>query len=144
RASNAQYQFTLQGDDVRELNEWAPKVLKKIRTLPGLADVNIDQQNKGLQTSLRVDRDTAGRLGITQAAVDATLYDAFGQRQVSTMYTPLNQYHVVMEAAPPRWRRFTSSSGSSTSHSSTRSRSCRRCRRRAWGRWWHCCCATRS
>jgi multidrug efflux pump len=104
RSSNAQYQFTLQGDDVRELNEWAPKVLKKVRTLPGLADVNIDQQNKGLQASLEVDRDTAARIGITQSAIDSTLYDAFGQRQVSTTYTPLNQYHVVMEAAPQFWQ----------------------------------------
>src|ERR671929_1393331 len=100
RLSGAQYQFTLQGDNVRELNEWAPRVLNKIRTLPMLTDVNSDQQDRGLEASLVIDRATASRLGISTAAIDDTLYDAFGQRQVSTMYKSLNQYHVVMEAAP--------------------------------------------
>jgi multidrug efflux pump len=100
RTSGAQYQFTLQGDNVRELNEWAPRVLSKIRTLPILTDVNSDQQDRGLEASLVIDRATASRLGISTAAIDDTLYDAFGQRQVSTMYKQLNQYHVVLEVAP--------------------------------------------
>jgi len=100
RSSGAQYQFTLQGDNVRELNEWAPRVLNKIRTLPLLTDVNSDQQDRGLEASLVIDRATASRLGISTAAIDDTLYDAFGQRQVSTMYKQLNQYHVVLEVAP--------------------------------------------
>jgi multidrug efflux pump len=97
RASSSQYQYTLQGNDSRELFEWAPKVLQKLRTLPQLADVNSDLQNKGLEASLVIDRATASRLGISSQAIDSTLYDAFGQRFVSTIYTSLNQYHVVME-----------------------------------------------
>jgi multidrug efflux pump len=104
RQSNALYQYTLQGSDLRELNQWAPRLLQKMRTLPMLTEVNSDQQNSGLQATLVVDRDTASRLGLTQQQIDDTLYDAFGQRQVSTMYTPLNQYHVVMEAAPQYWQ----------------------------------------
>jgi multidrug efflux pump len=104
RSSQAQFQYTLQGDNITELNAWAPKVLETIRKLPGLADVNTDQQNHGLQSTLDYDRPTAARLGIAPADIDATLYDAFGQRQVSTMYTPLNQYHVVMEASPEFWQ----------------------------------------
>ncbi len=101
RPSSTQYQYTLQGDDARELFEWAPKVLQKLKTLPQLADVNSDLQNKGLEASLIIDRMTASRLGITPQAIDSTLYDAFGQRFVSTIYTPLNQYHVVMEVDTP-------------------------------------------
>jgi len=104
RLSGAAYQFTLQGDDLQELNLWAPRMLRKLQTLPGLVDVNSDQQNRGLQASLVIDRDTAARLGITPQMIDDTLYDAFGQRQVSTTYTQLNQYHVVMEAAPEYWQ----------------------------------------
>jgi len=104
RMSNAQYQFTLQSDDLTELNQWAPKVLKKLRTVKILTDVSSDQQNSGLEANVVVDRDTASRLGLSQQAIDDTLYDAFGQRQVSTMYTPLNQYHVVMEVAPQFWQ----------------------------------------
>jgi multidrug efflux pump len=104
RMSNAQYQFTIQSDDLNELNQWAPKVLKKLRTVKILADVSSDQQNSGLEANVVVDRDTASRLGLSQQAIDDTLYDAFGQRQVSTMYTPLNQYHVVMEVAPQFWQ----------------------------------------
>jgi multidrug efflux pump len=104
RSSGAQYQFTLQGDNIKELNEWAPRVLDKIRQLPILTDVNTDQQDRGLETSLVLDRSTASRLGISTAMLDDTLYDAFGQRQVSTMYTPLNQYHVVLEVAPLFWQ----------------------------------------
>jgi multidrug efflux pump len=104
RNSAAQYQYTLQGDDVKELNDWAPQVYNKLRRLPQLADVNSDQQTHGLQASLVIDRETASRLGISSQLIDDTLYDAFGQRQVSTMYTPLNQYHVVMEVDPQFWQ----------------------------------------
>jgi len=104
RASAAQYQYTLQGDDVKQLNDWAPKVFAKLRSLPALADVNSDQQTRGLEASLVIDRGTASRLGLSSQDIDNTLYDAFGQRQVSTMYTPLNQYHVVMEADPRFWQ----------------------------------------
>jgi multidrug efflux pump len=104
RLSGAQYQFTLQGDNVRELNEWAPRVFNKMRSLPILTDVNSDQQDRGLEASLVIDRATASRLGISTAAIDDTLYDAFGQRQVSTMYKQLNQYHVVLEVGSDFWQ----------------------------------------
>jgi multidrug efflux pump len=104
RGGNAQYQYTLQGDNTQDLLAWAPRVQQKLRTLKQLVDVNSDQQNKGLQASLVIDRATAARLGITPAMIDNTLYDAFGQRQVSTMYQQLNQYHVIMEAAPQFWQ----------------------------------------
>jgi multidrug efflux pump len=100
RQSNAQYQYTLQGEDLNELNTWAPQLLAKMRGLPELRDVNTDQQDKGLQAQLVIDRDTASRMGVAAQDIDNALYDAFGQRQVSTMYRPLNQYHVVMEVAP--------------------------------------------
>ncbi|MGO9434159.1 MAG: multidrug efflux RND transporter permease subunit [Terracidiphilus sp.] len=100
RGSNAQYQYTLQGEDLNELNTWAPQLLEKMRKIPELRDVNTDQQDKGLQAQLVIDRDTASRLGVAAQDIDNALYDAFGQRQVSTMYRPLNQYHVVMEVAP--------------------------------------------
>ncbi|HXO18649.1 MAG TPA: efflux RND transporter permease subunit, partial [Thermoanaerobaculia bacterium] len=104
RSSGAQYQYTLEGDDSAELLQWAPRVTQKLRTLPELVDVNTDQQNKGLQELLVVDRATASRLAITSQMVDDTLYDAFGQRPVSTMYQQLNQYHVVMEVEPRYWQ----------------------------------------
>jgi multidrug efflux pump len=104
RIGAAQYQYTLQGDDANELLRWAPRVLQKLRGLPQLADVNSDQQDRGLQASLAIDRSTASRLGVTPRTIDATLYDAFGQRPVSTMYTALNQYHVVMEVDPQFWQ----------------------------------------
>ncbi len=104
RSSSAQYQYTLQGDDLSELRSWTIKAQQAIMKLPMLADVNTDQEVKGLQTSLVFDRDTMARLNITQQQVDAILYDAFGQRQVSTIYNPLNQYHVVMEVAPAFWQ----------------------------------------
>ncbi|HEY8020540.1 MAG TPA: multidrug efflux RND transporter permease subunit [Thermoanaerobaculia bacterium] len=100
-ASQAQYQYTLEGDDSKELLEWAPKVMQTLRRLPQLVDINTDQQTKGLQASLVIDRQTAARLGVKPQAIDDTLYDAFGQRPVSTMYQQLNQYHVIMEVAPP-------------------------------------------
>jgi multidrug efflux pump subunit AcrB len=100
RYGNAQYQYTLQSANLDDLNTWSLRLLQKMRTLKELADQNSDQQDKGLQAKLVIDRDTASRLGITPQTLDNALYDAFGQRQVSTMYRPLNQYHVVMEVAP--------------------------------------------
>jgi len=100
RFGNAQYQYTLQSPDINELNTWAPRLLQKMRELRQLRDQNSDQQDKGLQAKLVIDRDTASRMGITPQTLDNALYDAFGQRQVSTMYRALNQYHVVMEVAP--------------------------------------------
>ncbi len=99
RMSNTQYQYTLSADSIPELNEWAPKMLDALRELPQLTDVNSDQQNNGKESTLAIDRDTAARFGITPQTIDDALYDAFGQRQVSTMYTGLNQYHVVLESA---------------------------------------------
>jgi len=100
RQGNAQYQYTLQGEDLQQLNTWAPRLLQRLRKLPELAQVNSDQQDRGLSTQLTIDRDTASRLGITPQDIDSALYDAFGQRQVSTIYRQLNQYHVVMEVDP--------------------------------------------
>jgi multidrug efflux pump len=104
RASSAQYQYTLESVNLAELNIWAPRVEQKLRTLPEIVDVNSDQQDKGLQSLVVFDRGTASRLGLSPQLIDDTLYDAFGQRQVSIMYTPLNQYHVVMEVAPVFWQ----------------------------------------
>ena len=104
RPSASQYQYTLEGENVQELNHWAPLVLQKMRMLHQLVDVNTDQQDRGLEASLVIDRSTAARFGISSQAIDNTLYDAFGQRLVSTMYTQLNQYHVVMEAEPRFWQ----------------------------------------
>jgi multidrug efflux pump len=100
RFSNAQFQYTLQSEDLDELNYWSPRLLQKLRTLPELRDVNTDQQDRGLSAVVQVDRDTASRLGVSSAAVDTALYQSFGQAQVSTMYRQLNQYHVVMEVDP--------------------------------------------
>jgi len=100
RPSAAQYQYTLNGDSLEELNEWAPKLLATLRKVPGMVDVNIDQQSRGLQSRLDIDRTTAARLGVTVATIDNSLYDAFGQRQVSRMYESMNQYNVVMELQP--------------------------------------------
>jgi multidrug efflux pump len=100
RQSQAQYQYTLQGEDLKELSTWAPRLLQKLRTLKDLRDVNTDQQDRGLDAEVIIDRDTASRLGISPQDIDNALYDAFGQRQVSTIYRQLNQYHVVMEVDP--------------------------------------------
>ncbi len=100
RLAAAQFQYTLQGEDLAQLNEWAPRLLEKMRALPQLRDVNTDQQIKGLQQDVIIDRATAARLGITPMQIDSALYDAFGQRQISTIYQQLNQYHVVLEADP--------------------------------------------
>jgi multidrug efflux pump len=100
RFGNAQYQYTLQSANLNDLNTWSPRLLDKLKGLSELRDQNSDQQDKGLQAMLVVDRDTASRMGVTAETLDNALYDAFGQRQVSTIYRPLNQYHVVMEVAP--------------------------------------------
>ncbi len=100
RQSNAQYQYTLQGDDTKEIYEWAPKVEAALQKIPLLTEVNLDQQQKGLESDLVLDRNTAARLGLSVSQIDNTLYDAFGQRQVSVIYAAQNQYHVVMEVAP--------------------------------------------
>ena len=100
RAGNAQYQYTLSGDDLAELQAWAPRVQRALATVPEITDVNSDQQQKGLQTSLVVDRDRAAELGVSMSQLDATLNDLYGQRQVSVIYNPLNQYRVVLEATP--------------------------------------------
>jgi multidrug efflux pump len=100
RGSDAQYQYTLSDENLNELNAWAPQLLAHMRTMPELRDVSTDQQDQGLSATLVIDRDTASRLGITASAIDQVLYDAFGQRQVSTMYTGINQYFVVMEVDP--------------------------------------------
>jgi multidrug efflux pump len=104
RQSNSAYQYTLLSDDPAELYAWAPKLTQALMGSDIIKDVNSDQQLGGLQTNLTIDRDTAMRLGVTISAIDNTLYDAFGQRQVSTIYNALNQYHVVMEIAPRYWQ----------------------------------------
>ncbi|HYM59265.1 MAG TPA: multidrug efflux RND transporter permease subunit [Thermoanaerobaculia bacterium] len=104
RMGAAQYQYTLRDDDSKELFLWAPLVYEKLRKVKELTDVNSDQQNRGMQASLTIDRATASRLGISSQMIDNTLYDAFGQRPVSTMYTQLNQYHVIMEVSPEFWQ----------------------------------------
>src|SRR3989475_203210 len=104
RQANAQYQFTLQADELADLRLWEPRVRQALGQLPEIADVNTDQQDKSLQTTLVIDRATAARLGITTRMIDQTLYNAFGQAQVSTIYSTLNQYHVVMEVAPQYWQ----------------------------------------
>jgi multidrug efflux pump len=100
RGSAAQYQYTLQADNLDDLTHWAPLVQARLAKIPELRDVNSDQQMHGLETSLVIDRDTAGRLGVSMSTIDNTLSDAFGQRQVSTIYKGLNQYHVVLEVMP--------------------------------------------
>ena len=100
RGSDAQYQYTLSDENLDELNTWAPQLMQRMRGMPELRDVSSDQQNQGLAANLVIDRDSASRLGITASAIDSVLYDAFGQREVSTMYTGLNQYFVVMEVDP--------------------------------------------
>ena len=104
RISQAQYQYTLVSDNLDELNAWAPRLVATMRKMKELRDVSSDQQDRGLQVPLEIDRATSARLGVTTKMIDETLYDAFGQRQVSTIYTTLNQYHVVMEVAPEYWQ----------------------------------------
>jgi multidrug efflux pump len=104
RQSNAQYQFTLQADKIADLYEWGPKLLLALQASPVVADANSDQQQKGLESDVNYDRASSARLGLTVSELDSTLYDAFGQRQVSTIYNALNQYHVIMEVAPRYWQ----------------------------------------
>jgi multidrug efflux pump len=104
RQSNSQYQYTLQGDDLTELRSWSDKLRLALQDVPEVTDVDTDQQPGGLEQRVIVDRDVASRLGLTQSQIDNTLYDAFGQRQVSTIFRPLNQYKVVMEVAPQYWQ----------------------------------------
>ncbi|MFZ1170922.1 MAG: efflux RND transporter permease subunit [Bradyrhizobium sp.] len=104
RSGNATYQYTLQGSTSDELNEWTPKLVAALQGVHELADVSSDQQNKALQSNLVIDRDAASQLGITVSEIDNTLYDAFGQRQVSTIYVARNQYHVIMEVEPAYWQ----------------------------------------
>jgi len=101
RGSNSQFQYTIQGDTVEDIQKWAAIMLDRIKNLPQVRDSNTDLQNRGLEARIVIDRDTAARLGVTPQIIDNALYSAFGQRQVSTMYKPLNQYHVVMEAELP-------------------------------------------
>src|ERR1700685_415237 len=100
RVSRTQYQYTLEDPDANELNLWTAKFVDKMKKLPQLADVATDQQTGGLAVSLVIDRVTASRLGIAPSTIDNTLYDAFGQREISTIYTQVNQYHVVLESEP--------------------------------------------
>ncbi|HVO69786.1 MAG TPA: efflux RND transporter permease subunit, partial [Aggregatilineaceae bacterium] len=100
RVSRTQYQFTLEDADPKELGVWTAKLVEKLKTLPQLRDVATDQQNQAAEARLIIDRDTASRLGVSASAIDNTLYDAFGQRLISVMYTQLNQYHVVLEVDP--------------------------------------------
>ncbi|MES2222456.1 MAG: efflux RND transporter permease subunit, partial [Acidobacteriota bacterium] len=104
RSSSALYQYTLQSDNVRDLSKWGPILLANMRKIPGFQDVNTDQQNGGLEEYVTYDRATAARLGLTSQSLDSSLYNAFGQSQVSIIYTDLNQYHVVMEVAPQYWQ----------------------------------------
>ncbi len=104
RSSNALYQYTIQSDNIADLVHWGPPLLAGMKTLPGLQDVNSDQQNGGLQSLLTYDRVTAARLGQTASSLDSSLYSAFGQSEVSVIYTQLNQYYVVLEVAPPYWQ----------------------------------------
>ena len=108
RQSNAQYQYTLQSENAQDLYTWTPKLVDALEHNPVLTDVSSDQQQRGLETYLTIDRDTTSRLGVTPQQIDNTLYDAFGQRQVSTIYSAINQYHVVMEI-DPRYTQYPSS-----------------------------------
>ena len=100
RVSRTQYQYTLEDPDQNELNDWTNRFVARLKQLPELEDVATDQQMGGLAVSLVIDRITASRLGIAPTTIDNTLYDAFGQRQINTMYTQLNQYHVILESEP--------------------------------------------
>jgi multidrug efflux pump len=104
RFGASQYQYTMRGDNLKDLQTYGPRMLRELRTIPLIADVNTDQQDQGLQAFVQYDRATAARFGISPKLIDNNLYDAFGESQVSTMYTPLNQYHVIMEVAPEFWQ----------------------------------------
>jgi multidrug efflux pump len=128
RSSAAQFQYSLEGDSSEELNEWTPKLVAALQKSKVLTDVNSDLQQAGLETFVQIDRDTAARLSVTPYQIDNTLYDAYGQRQVSTIYSAINQYHVVMEVAPRYWQDpsslrgiFVSTSGGNASGTQTSS-----------------------
>src|SRR5208337_550118 len=104
RNAAAMYQFTMRGDNLADLITYAPRMFQQLKSIPIIVDVNSDQQNRGLQSRVTYDRETAARFGISPQLIDNTLYDAFGQRQVSTMFKPMNQYHIIMEAAPEYWQ----------------------------------------
>lgn len=104
RMGNAQFQYTITGNQLRDVNYWTLQAANKIAKIPGIADVNTDQNNHSLQLFVAIDRDSAARFGVTQQAIDSALYNAFGQRQISTIYTAMNQYRVVMEVAPEYWQ----------------------------------------
>src|SRR5271163_1227529 len=104
RGSNALYQYTIQCDNVQDLSKWGPILLTEMKKLPGLQDVNSDQQNGGLQELVTYDRPSAAKLGLTAQSLDSSLYSAFGQSEVSLIYTQLNQYYVVLEVAPQFWQ----------------------------------------
>jgi multidrug efflux pump len=104
RSSLATYQYTILGDTLPDVDEWAPKIMAALENVPELEDVNSDREDRGLEVALAIDRATAAKLGISMSQIDSTLYDAFGQRQVSTIYNDLNQYHVVMGVAPDFWQ----------------------------------------
>jgi len=104
RAGNGDYQYTVEGDTLEDINTWLPKITAALQDVPELVDVNSDQQDKGLEIDLKVDRQSAARLGLNATQIDNALYDAFGQRQISTIYKDKNQYHVVMEVAPQFWQ----------------------------------------
>ena len=104
RMSNAEYQFTMRGDSFQDLTVYAPRMLQELKTIPIISEVNSDLEDHGLQVYVQYDRKTAARFGLSPQLIDNTLYDAFGQRPVSTMYSALNQYHVIMEAAPQYWQ----------------------------------------
>src|SRR5208282_1515264 len=104
RSSNAMYQYTIQADNVQDLSKWGPIILDAMKGLPGLQDVSSDQQNGGLDELMTYDRVTAAKLGLTTQSLDSALYGAFGQSQVSIIYTQLNQYYVVLEVSPQYWQ----------------------------------------
>lgn len=104
RQGNAQFQYTISADTLADLNEWAPKIMDKLSKLPGIADINSDQRDQGLQSYVQIDRDTASRLGVTAEQIDLALNNAFGQRQISTLYKTMNQYHIVMTVADEFWQ----------------------------------------
>jgi multidrug efflux pump len=104
RSSNALYQYTIQSDNIQDLSTWGPQLLAEMKKTPGLQDVNTDQQNGGLEEMVTYDRATAARVGATAQSLDSSLYDAFGQAEVSIIYTQLNQYYVVLEVAPEYWQ----------------------------------------
>jgi multidrug efflux pump len=104
RANSAQFQYTISADNLDELNEWTPIILERLSKMQGIADINSDQLSHGLETYIHIDHDTASRFGITPALIDQTLYNAFGQNQISIMYRPMNQYRVVMEVDPKFWQ----------------------------------------